>query len=56
MGSLINKITGADKAAKRAAEAQRQAADMAKYRPWDLIGSWYGDVTFDDASRTIDWN
>lgn len=56
MGSLINKITGADKAAKRAAEAQRQAADMAKYRPWDLIGSWYGDVTFDDASRTIDYS
>jgi hypothetical protein len=46
MGSLIGSITGTTKAAKRAAEAQRQAADMAKYRPYDVEGSFYGDVAF----------
>ena len=48
MGSLIGSITGTTKAAKRAAEAQRQAADMAKYRPYDVTGSFYGDVDFGD--------
>ena len=48
MGSLIGSITGTTKAAKRAAEAQRAAADMARYRPYDVEGSFYGDVDFGD--------
>jgi len=48
MGSLIGSITGTTKAAKKAAEAQRAAADMARYRPYDVTGSFYGDVDFGD--------
>lgn len=55
MGSLIGKLTGTTKAAKRSAEAQRAAADMAKYKPYDIEGSFFGDVDFegDTASYTL---
>jgi hypothetical protein len=47
MGSIVGKITGSDKAAKRAAEAQRAAGDMAQYKPWNVSGSYFGSANFD---------
>ena len=57
MGSIVGKLTGSTGAAKRAAEAQRQAGDMAQYKPWNVTGSYYGDADFDyetnEASYTL---
>ena len=36
MGKLIGSLTGSTKAAKQAAAAQRAAADMAKFKPYDV--------------------
>ena len=47
MGSIVGSITGSTKAAKRAAEAQRAAGDMAQYKPWNVTGSYFGDADFD---------
>ena len=47
MGSIVGKLTGSDKAAKRAAEAQRAAGDMAQYKPWNVSGSYFGSADFD---------
>ena len=47
MGSIVGSITGSTKAAKRAAEAQRAAGDMAQYKPWNVSGSYFGDADFD---------
>ena len=55
MGKLIGSLTGSTKAAKQAAEAQRAAADMARFKPYDVEGSFFGDVDFsgDSASYTL---
>jgi hypothetical protein len=56
MGKLVGAITGTTSAGKRAAAATREAADMARYKPWDVTGSYYGDATFDANSNTASYN
>ena len=56
MSSLVGKITGADKAGKRAAEAMRAAGDKAQYKPWDVSGSYFGDADFDFNNNTASYN
>lgn len=56
MGKLIGSLTGTTSAAKKAAAATREAADMARYKPWDVTGSYFGDVTFDPNSNTASYN
>ena len=55
MGSLVGKITGRTGAAKRAAEAQLEAGDMAQYKPWNLSGSYFGDADFDYEKNTASY-
>ena len=55
MGSVVGKLTGSDKAAKRAAEAQRQAGDMAQYKPWNVSGSYFGSADFDYENNTASY-
>ena len=56
MGSLVGKITGTDKAGKRAAAAMREAGDKAQYMPWDVSGSYFGDAKFDYQNNTASYN
>jgi len=56
MSSLVGKLTGADKAGKRAAEAMRAAGDKAQYKPWDVSGSYFGDADFDFNNNTASYN
>jgi hypothetical protein len=57
MGSLIGKITGTTKAANKAAAAQRDAADKARFRPWEISGSdFYGKTDFDIDTQTATYN
>ena len=56
MSSIVGKITGADKAGKRAAEAMRAAGDKAQYKPWDVSGSYFGDADFDFNNNTASYN
>jgi len=56
MSSLVGKLTGADKAGKRAAEAMRVAGDKAQYKPWDVSGSYFGDADFDFNNNTASYN
>ena len=46
MGSIVGAITGTTSAGKKAAAAQREAAEMARYKPWDVAGSYFGDSDF----------
>ena len=55
MSSLVGKLTGADKAGKRAAEAMRAAGDKAQYKPWDVSGSYFGDADFDFNNNTANY-
>ncbi len=55
MGSIVGAITGSTGAAKRAAAAQRQAGDMAQYKPWDVSGSYFGDANFDYEANTASY-
>ena len=55
MSSIVGKITGADKAGKRAAEAMRAAGDKAQYKPWDVSGSYFGDADFDFNNNTANY-
>ena len=55
MGSIVGKITGSDKAAKRAAEAQQRAGDMAQYKPWNVSGSYFGSADFDYEANTASY-
>ena len=56
MGSIVGKITGTDKAGKRAAAAMREAGDKAQYMPWDVTGSYFGDAEFDYEKNTASYN
>ena len=56
MGSIVGKITGTDKAGKRAAAAMREAGDKAQYMPWDVSGSYFGDANFDYQNNTASYN
>ena len=56
MGSIVGKITGTDKAGKRAAAAMREAGDKAQYMPWDVSGSYFGDAKFDYQNNTASYN
>ena len=56
MGSIVGKITGTDKAGKRAAAAMREAGDKAQYMPWDVSGSYFGDAKFDYENNTASYN
>ena len=56
MGKLVGAITGTTSAAKKAAAATREAAEMARYKPWDVTGSYFGDSTFDANSNTASYN
>tara|TARA_R110000772_G_scaffold51697_3_gene118560 strand:+ start:95 stop:1036 length:942 start_codon:yes stop_codon:yes gene_type:complete len=56
MSKLVGAITGTTSAAKKAAERTREAADMAKFRPWDVSGSYFGDASFDPNSNTASYN
>ena len=56
MGKLVGAITGTTSAAKKAAAATREAAEMARYKPWDVTGSYFGDATFDANSNTASYN
>ena len=56
MSSLVGKLTGADKAGKRAAESMRAAGDKAQYKPWDVSGSYFGDADFDFNNNTASYN
>ena len=55
-GSIIGKLTGADKAGKRAAAAMREAGEKAQYQPWDVSGSYFGDAEFDFEENTASYN
>ena len=56
MGKLIGSLTGTTSAAKKAAEQTRAAAEMARYKPWDVSGSYFGDASFDPNSNTASYN
>ena len=56
MGKLVGAITGTTSAAKKAAAATREAAEMARYKPWDVSGSYFGDASFDPNSNTASYN
>ena len=56
MGSVVGSITGSTGAAKRAASAQRQAGEMAQYKPWNVSGSYFGDADFDYKANTASYN
>ena len=47
MGKLVGAITGSTSAAKKLAASQREAGEMARYKPWDVEGSYFGDADFD---------
>ena len=55
MGSVVGAITGSTGAAKRAASAQREAGDMAQYKPWNVTGSYFGDANFDYQKNTASY-
>tara|TARA_R110000803_G_scaffold40726_1_gene87697 strand:- start:302 stop:1210 length:909 start_codon:yes stop_codon:yes gene_type:complete len=55
MGAIIGDITGTTKAAKRAERAQKEAADMAQYQPWNVSGSYFGDANFDYQNNTASY-
>ena len=48
LGKLFGAITGSTKAAKKAAAESRAAADLARFKPFDIEGSVFGDVEFGD--------
>jgi hypothetical protein len=56
MGKLIGAITGTNSAAKKAAAATREAAEMARYKPWDVTGSYFGDASFDYNTNKASYN
>jgi len=56
MSKLIGDITGTNKAAKKAAQSQREAADMARYSPWSVSGSYFGDASFNKNNQTASYN
>lgn len=56
MGKLVGAITGTTSAAKKAAAATREAAEMARYKPWDVTGSYFGDASFDYNTNKASYN
>jgi hypothetical protein len=56
MGSIVGAITGTTAAGKKAAAAQREAAEMARYKPWDVSGSYFGDSDFNYEDLTASYN
>ena len=50
LGKLIGKITGTTAAAKKAERDAKAAADLARFKPFDIEGSVFGDVEFGDDS------
>ena len=56
MSKIVGALTGTTSAAKKAAARTREAADMAKFRPWGVSGSYFGDATFDANSNTASYN
>jgi hypothetical protein len=56
MSKIVGALTGTTSAAKAAAARTREAADMAKFRPWGVSGSYFGDATFDANSNTASYN
>ena len=55
MGSIVGKITGTDKAGKRAERAMREAGDKAQYQPWNVSGSYFGSADFDYKNNTASY-
>ena len=55
MGSIVGKITGTDKAGKRAEAAMRAAGDKAQYMPWNVSGSYFGNAEFDYKNNTASY-
>jgi hypothetical protein len=56
MSKIVGAITGTTSAAKKAAARTREAAEMARYKPWDVTGSYFGDASFDPNSNTASYN
>ena len=48
LGDLFGAITGSTKAAKKAAAETKAAADLARFKPFDIEGSIFSDVEFGD--------
>jgi len=49
---IIGAITGTTAAAKKAAAETKAAADLAKFKPFDIKGSIFSDVEFGDDTAT----
>lgn len=54
MGSLVGAITGSTKAAKRQAQATRDAADMATFKPYTVKDSFFGTADFGDRTASYE--
>jgi len=56
MGSFIGSLLGTTKAAKNAAAQQREAGEMARYKPWNVGGSYFGGADYNYEDQTASYN